>query len=131
MEWDIAYDQSNGLLKITAMGKLQRSQLHEMTSQALAVARDKNCHKCLLDYRRSEVVISTIDIYSIMANLEKLGITHQDRVAIVYSQDEPAHHFGETVAHNRGWWANVQYFSELDHALNWLSIGSLGNRDVL
>jgi len=123
MEWDIAYDESNGLLKVTALGRLQTTQLNEMTSQALAVARDKDCHKCVLDYRRAEVVISTADIYTIMGNLEKLGISHADRVAIVYSQDEAEHHFAETVVQNRGW-ANVQYFSEMDRAINWLSTGS-------
>ena len=123
MAWDIAYDESNGLVKVTATGRLQTTQLNELASQAIAVARDKNCHKALLDYRRADVVISTADIYTIMGNLEKLGITHADRVAIVYSQDEAEHQFAQTVVENRGW-ANVQYFSEMDRAINWLSTGS-------
>jgi hypothetical protein len=126
MEWQIAVDEPRGLIIITAKGRLKVTQAAEMATQAIALARDHVYHRCLIDYRMVEMETTTLEMYIFVKSLGKLGITYDDRVAIVYAIDEAKHHFAETVALNRGW-ANIQYFSEMESAINWLCSSSNEN----
>lgn len=119
MEWNIIYDEPNTLIKITVEGKIQAQRTAEMAVQGIKLAREKNCDKFLIDYMAADVGDSTMDTYTFMANLEKLGITRTDRIAIVYSKDKLKHGFAETVAVNRGW-GNIRYFFDIESALKWL-----------
>ena len=121
MEWDIFYDEPNALIKVTVEGKIHAQRTAEMAIQGIKLAREKNCEKFLIDYRLADVEDSVLDTYTFMENLENLGITHKDKIAIVYSKDKEKHYFAETVAVNRGW-ANIHYFFDIDSATNWLLI---------
>jgi hypothetical protein len=121
MKWDIFFDESNTLVKVIVEGKIQAQSTAEMAIEGIKLARENNCSKFLIDYTLAQVEDSIIDTHNFMANLEKLGITLKDKIAIVYSKDKEKHYFAETVAANRGW-TNIKYFFEIDAATNWLSI---------
>lgn len=121
MEWNIFYDEPNALIKVTVEGIIHAQRTAEMAVQGIKLAREKNSNKFLIDYRLADVGDSTMDTFTFMANPEKLGITHTDKIAIVYSKEKQLHHFAETVAVNRGW-LNIHYFLEIDDAINWLLI---------
>lgn len=124
MKWNIFHDESNGIINVVVEGQIQAQKTAEMAIQGIEFARENNCNKFLIDYRLADVKDSTMDTYNFMANLEKLGLSHTDKIAIIYSQDKKKHHFAETVAVNRGW-SNIHYFFEIDSATNWLLIKTI------
>jgi len=119
MEWSIIYNEQNALIEITVEGTIVSQQTAQMAMQRIKIARKENCNKFLIDYTDAVVGDSTIETYQFMTGLERLGITHQDSLAIVHSNDYVQHHFAETVAMSRGW-SNIQYFSDREEAIDWL-----------
>jgi uncharacterized protein (UPF0371 family) len=119
MEWIITYDEQKALVNVTVEGVIVAQRTAEMAIQGIKFAREKNWNRFLIDYTRADVGDSTIDTYQFMTGLEKLGITHKDCIAIVYSRDKEEHYFAETVAVNRGW-ENIKYFFDMDKAIIWL-----------
>lgn len=120
MKWKITYDDQNAFVNVMVEETIVAQQTAEMAIEGIKFAREKNCNKFLIDYTRTDVGDSTIDIHQFMTGLAKLGITHNDSIAIVHSQkDEKDHHFAETVAANRGW-SNVKYFLDMKKAITWL-----------
>jgi hypothetical protein len=120
MKWKITYDVPNGLVKVMVEGTIIAQRTAEMAIDGIRFAREKKCNKFLIDYTRTDVGDSTLDIYQFMDGLAKLGITHKDSIAIVHPEkDATDHHFAETVAANRGW-ENISYFTDLGKAVGWL-----------
>jgi hypothetical protein len=122
MKWDVVYDKSKDIVEATVAGTVQVEQVAEMAAQIIKVARDADCHRCLIDYRLAKAGFSTLDAYGFMSGLAEMGAMRSDRVAIVYSQDAANHRFAETVSLNRGW-TNIRYFSDIEDAMKWLSVG--------
>lgn len=123
MNWEISFDDTKNMILIKIDGEIRAVEVAKMAFQGLAIARQKDCHKCLIDTQQSLVKDSTTESFAFMSNLPRLGLKQVDRIAVVYSQSESQHSFGELVAHNRGW-ENIRYFREMDKALEWLATGS-------
>jgi hypothetical protein len=88
-------------------------------AEALALGRLNGCTRFVVDYRSCRATDTTAETYFHIANLEELGVTRSDRVAVVYGRDVDRHVFAELVAQNRGW-ANMRYFTSMPTAEEWL-----------
>ena len=70
-----------------------------------------------------KLTASLLDIYNNADHFEQWGVPHNLCMAVVYSEDEKAYKFWETVIRNRGFAARV--FTDKDEAIGWLTNDSL------
>ena len=74
--------------------------------------------QALVDLRKAEWDIGTVDIYRLPRVLENAGLTRKHRQAILVAQRIGLCRFLETVFVNHGY--GVKIFTEREHAISWL-----------
>jgi len=119
MTWQIEYSEAQDLVTVTVKGQINAAETAKMALEGIALARENNSNRFLIDYSHTQVQDTSLDTYEFMSGLEQLGIKRSDHIAFIIVRNKEAHHFAETVAANRGW-INLRYFSTREEALTWL-----------
>jgi len=107
------------IVRLRFFGTQTVDTIRPAATEALALGHRNGCTRFVIDYRSCRATDTTAETYFHIANLEGLGVTRSDRVAVVYRRDVDRHVFAELVAQNRGW-ANTRYFTSMPTAEEWL-----------
>ena len=122
MTWTIDFDESLGMLEMTLEDLVSGEELHEVTSRAIAILREKDSILALADISRLQGSPPLTDIYELPARQYVAeGLSRNIRIALVEPVADAAieaARFYETVCMNRGW--VVQSFAARDQAIEWL-----------
>lgn len=114
---------TEGIVRLIVSGPLALADYRRLTEEALQLARSKNVELFLVDDQQTKNRASTLELFSLPAMYEELGVPRSSKVAIVVAQDtrfEPDLRFFETVCVNRGW--NVRVFTAERQAIEWLLV---------
>lgn len=86
MKWEIDYMEEEGVLYIKTSGSLSDVRENQMMiADALAEAAKHSTTNCLIDDRDLTLKLGTMDIYSVPETFQTLGVSHEYKVAIVFS----------------------------------------------
>ncbi len=122
MAWTITYSAGERVLTITTSGVLTPSALADMVRDALAEGRRRGVHRYLVDHRQVTLAVTTLDLYEWPKRMMELGVSHEDRVAIVIRENSAQRadfDFAETRAFNAGF--RHKTFTDPTVALRWLT----------
>jgi len=121
MSYDLTIEKKDDVLWSTATGTRSLETVLAMSKDILAACTEKKVAKVLIDVRKLEGRLGTIEAYEIVnRHFPKI----QDRSVITHcaivdlKEFEHSYRFFEDVAVNRGF--TLRIFSEPDEALEWL-----------
>jgi len=121
MPWKIDYTQNDGVVTVTTSGPMDVASIEKMVVDMLAVGRGFGSTRYLLDHRQMTPEMSALHIYDLPGIVNKAGLTHNIRLAMVYdaaSARKADFEFYETRAYNLGF--EHRLFIEVQAALDWL-----------
>ena len=119
--WTIEYGQEDGVVRVKMTGKATLESLKLQATEALAVAAKHGANKFLVDDREMVPDVGTMDIYNLPDILQKLGLSHAHKVAVVFSASSEKvedFQFYEARANNLGFAHRL--FTSPAAALDWL-----------
>jgi hypothetical protein len=120
MEWTIDY-QEDGVVRVKTTGYADWEQNKKMCEEGLAVGRKHGSHRFLIDQRGIKSVLSVLQVDSLPATLKQIGVTSEDKVAVVF---DPASKLDETFKFFRNTAflesLSVKLFTDADEAIAWL-----------
>jgi hypothetical protein len=89
MEWKIDYLEKNGIVRMKTFGPADWDQHRRMSEEALALGRKNGSHRFLADHRKLEHGLSILQVDDIPRMLKEIGVTSEDKVAIVFDPASP------------------------------------------
>ena len=124
MSHTIAYNSDSHIIEIKFQGDIILSELQELFSESVRIAKEQNCFLFLSDYREATVKLSTLEIHNLPKILSDIfapyGIPATKlKRALVVAKDLKDYHFFETVTLNSG--QNTKIFQDVAEAKEWLS----------
>ena len=124
MSHSIIYDPEAHVIEIEIQGDLTLNVVREIVSEAVQVAKEKNCFLILNDMRKAVMKLSTLEIYEspkIMSDTSASSglMMYKFKRAFVVAKDLEDYKFFETVTANRAQYAKL--FFDIDEAKKWLS----------
>ena len=123
MKYTIEYREMENYLSLIVEGDQHDIHMKHAFRLAVAIARDVNCQRFLLDMTGSVVRDSIADTYHFSATIEDMGLLRSDRLAGIFNNQTKQHRFSETAAQNEGW--NLRFFEDREKALRWLKEDNL------
>lgn len=102
------------------VGVMSANERDAVAHETMSVLRAAGLHKIMWDIRQAPVDYSLIKSHVAVTDMPDMGVTAEDRVAVIYAQDKEQHEHAKTVALNRGF-TFVSYFEDEDEALAWLA----------
>lgn len=122
MPWNIDYTQDDGVVTVTTSGPMDVGAIEQMVVDMLGVGQGFGSTRYLLDHRDMTPAMSAVHIYDLPGIVNKAGVTHNIRLAMVYdpgSARKADFEFYETRAYNLGF--EHRLFTDMPTALGWLS----------
>lgn len=120
MAYDVRVIPIQEFMKTDITGELDVAETREMLSQIMTACKRENITHILVDCREASSHSTITDVWTLARDLESLGVTHQNRVAILNRPkdgfDRAA--FLELCAGNRGY--HMRAFREFEPAFIWL-----------
>lgn len=89
-----------------------------MVRAIVEAAGKYQCNHHLIDHRETTFAFSLMDFYERPTINEKIGVLHQFKTAMVFSQLTEDTKFMENVFRNRGY--TLLHFTDIDEAKAWL-----------
>jgi hypothetical protein len=114
----IEYLPEKGYTLNRAAGQNSPDITIECVTEMIEVSTRHDCSNLLADLRETTLIAATIDTFELPKRFEKLGLSPEHKLAIVYSEAESDYQFLETVSRNKG--LQVRVFVDFDEAENWL-----------
>ncbi len=121
------YNLETHVVEIELHGQITFSEIKEIYSQAMRIAKDQNSSLFFSDYREAVLCLSIMEIYQlpqIFADIATaIGFSpYQLKRAIIPSKryNPDGYQFFETVSINRGQ-SLAKLFHDIDEAKKWLS----------
>lgn len=111
---DIVLFRTSGTYEISGDVERVKAIIDELNS--------RNCFRCIIDHRDTDVSWSVMETYDRPAAYEKMGYKRQTKVALVFKQLSGDTAFYENVCRNRG--LNMSVFDDYDEAIFWLNSNS-------
>jgi hypothetical protein len=126
LQYTIQPFEHNGVSYIHAklQGILSDESRNRVAVETIQEMRKHNINRVLWDVRQAKLDYSLVKSHMVILNLPKLGIQFTDYIAVLYFYDAENHKHAQIVAKNRGL-VNIEYFTELDAAIEWLTITSV------
>lgn len=123
MPYAIRYNEEMHLIEMKHAGKLVFGESITLTNEMLKMAREKNCHRVLSDYRETILSLSTLEIYKMPRVIHEAAAAEgldarQFKRALVAGRGSQSLRFFEIMSHDLGHVAKV--FFNLDEARTWL-----------
>ena len=122
MPWKVDYTQNDGVVTVTTSGPMDVASIEQMVVDMLGVGREFGTTRYLLDHRQMTPDMSALHIYDLPGIVNKAGLTHNIRLAMVYdpaSSRKADFEFYETRAHNLGF--EHRLFTDMPTATGWLT----------
>lgn len=108
------------VIHTTITGTMSETERNRIGVETVRKMRENNITKALWDIREAKLSYSLIHSHLVVLNLEALGVTREDYVAVVYFHNREQHEHARTVAHNRTI-INLDYFLSIQDAIDWLT----------
>jgi hypothetical protein len=125
MPHELTYLEEDGIVFTHYIPPTTQEELAEIVEANLTLAAEKGALRFLGDCRELSNSDPIIDAYELATMLDRLGVDHRSREALVVTPD-PTHEstfdFYVTVTSNRG--LQVQLFETIEEATNWLREGA-------
>jgi hypothetical protein len=124
MEWTIDYLEKDGIVYMKTSGPADWEGNKKMSEEALAFGRRNGSHRFLADHRQLEHGLSILQIDDIPKMLKQIGVTSEDKVAVVFDPASPisnAFKFFRDASFLAS--LQLQIFTEKDEAIAWLKSG--------
>lgn len=121
MEWLIEYRQDLGIISTIVSGTVTLDGIVLVSAKLLELAAQNGVCRYFSDYRNVSLTISVLEIHNLPQTLRSLGMSNNDKVAILYSpdsQDASNFTFFDTRCFNTR--LNVKVFSDSETAYTWL-----------
>jgi hypothetical protein len=123
MEWTIDYLEKDGIVYMKTSGPADWDQNKKLSEKALALGHKHGSHRFLVDHRKLEHGLSVLQVDDLPKMLKQIGVTSQDKVAIVF---DPASPISNTFKFFRdaSFLASLQLqiFTDKDEAIAWLKL---------
>jgi len=123
MEWTIDYLEKDGIVYMKTSGPADWDQNKKMSETALALGRKNGSHRFFVDHRKLEHGLSILQVDDLPKMLKQIGVTSQDKVAIVF---DPASPISNTFKFFRdaSFLASLQLqiFTDKNEAIAWLKL---------
>ncbi|MGD0596482.1 MAG: hypothetical protein ABSA64_03040 [Sedimentisphaerales bacterium] len=125
MKWTIEYLEKDGIVRIKTFGPADWDQHRRMSEEALALGRKNGSHRFLADHRKLEHGLSILQVDDIPKMLKEIGVTSEDKVAIVFNPASPINN-AVKFFRDAAFLASLQLliFSNENKAIEWLKAGS-------
>jgi hypothetical protein len=131
MAWTLRYNDALQSIEVTFWGHVGGPEVHESTSEAIALLKKHGAMRALVDTTEMESAPPVVDIYDLPAKQYILeDLSYDVLIALIVpntSKIKEAARFYETVCVNRGW--NVQSFPNRGDAIEWLTRKSAVNKE--
>lgn len=115
----ITHEVENDWVRVELSGPITMKTVVAMATAARDIGRKNDCCYWIVDYTRTQALVSNVEIFRFASRLDRVGIEPTDIIAIVVASDLEKHEFAETVSHNRGY-PNLQYFRDIEKAEAWI-----------
>jgi hypothetical protein len=121
MKWTIEYLEKDGIVRIKTFGPADWDQHRRMSEEALALGRKNGSHRFLADHRKLEHGLSILQVDDIPKMLKEIGVTSEDKVAIVFNPASPINN-AVKFFRDAAFLASLQLliFSDENKAIEWL-----------
>ncbi len=122
MNVSIEIVKARDFLKTTARGELDLKKCKELLNKIVEKAIKHNKHHILIDIRgTSSPKMGTIELYSLVAEMEKYKDVLNNKMVILDDDDENYNkvEFIEMCAKNRGF--SINAVTDYEEAINWLT----------
>jgi hypothetical protein len=117
---DIEEHASQQVVHAWLKGPLSEDDRNRVGAEAIAAMRASGASRILWDIREAVLTYPLIGSHKAVLSLEALGLTDDDRLAVIYHLDKRQHEHAKLVAQNRGIF-NVGYFESPDDGIAWLT----------
>ena len=121
MEWTINRLEKDNIICMKTLGPANWDQNKKMCEEAFSLAQKHGSHRFIVDHRKLEHGLSILQIDDIPEMLKQIGVTPQDKVAMLF---DPASPISDAVKFFRdaAFLASLQLriFSDKDKAIAWL-----------
>jgi len=125
MSWKMDYLPAENLVVIECAGELTIQDLLSQTQAANKFRVENGAQGVLADFTAANVRIPLAEIYQLPDYYDKIGVSRQNRIAVVFPPNLHQHdkyQFYEDVCHNRGYHSRI--FDNLKQARAWLNDGA-------
>ena len=89
MGWTVEHDTDRDLVRITAAGPADRTQLRELTRDAVAAGHRYGTARFLVDHRRTTLELGTTEIFDMPRRGEDAGFGPDLRIALLVDAEGP------------------------------------------
>lgn len=90
MHWTVEHLPGLSQVRVTAEGDADRSQLRQLTRDAMAAGHAHACPRFLIDHRRTRLRLGAAEIFDIPRRGDDGGFGHALRVAILLEPTSPS-----------------------------------------
>jgi hypothetical protein len=121
MNWTIKYLKEDGIVHAKITGVVTWDENKKMNEEVFSLARSKGVHRYLLEHPQLEHNFSLLQIDDLPKLLKELGLGKEDKLAVLInpsSRYSKVLKFFENVSRLAS--LQVQHFTDLEKALNWL-----------
>jgi len=119
MNRDFEYLEDKDIVLLKTSGSYDLTKELDTVREIASKFKEYDCNRCLIDYRKTNIIAETADIYDRPEVYTTLGYEKSIQVAIVVEELNAAVRFYETVCQNRGWC--VRAFDDYNAGIDWLS----------
>ena len=121
MDCAIDYLEKDGIVYMKTSGPADWEGNKKMSEEALAVGRRNGSHRFLVDHHELEHGLSILQIDDIPKMLKQIGVTSEDKLAVVFDPASPISHTFKFFR-DASFLAllQLQIFSDKDAAIEWL-----------
>jgi hypothetical protein len=112
MPYSVKYHPKFDCVFAKIEGKIDIKIAQEFAKEAIKQTAEHNCRKLLNDLRKAQVKLSTFDIYHLPSSIEKAGLDHLCKRALLVSRDFDDYRFFENISRSHG--HLVEIFTDSD-----------------
>lgn len=112
--------KAKDFIKVTSDGRLDHKASEELLLRLAQAKRPPADFDLLVDLRKAQVDLTTIEIYELAAALAKIQDSYRDRIALLVNKgkDFDDAEFFENCSRNKG--LVVETFDNFEAALDWI-----------
>ena len=121
MEYKIVVEEHAGqrVVHTSITGTISTADRDRIGLETLHKARGNDLSKAIWDIRDAELNYSLIQSHMMVLNLDALGVTDQDYIAVIYFHNKEQNEHASRVARDRSI-VNIAYFESFDEGVAWL-----------
>ena len=119
MNSEFEYLEDKDIVLVRTVGSNEFSTEIDTVNEVASNLKKHNCNRLLFDFRASNLIANTMDIFDRPEIYGSLGIERSIKSAIVVKELNANMRFYETVCQNRSW--NFKIFDDYDASIDWLT----------